>query len=146
MGTAYFSKELLKHYQILDRPGTFIVITAYDITNDSLYLKDDYPRYLIPLRVVRAEDLPYLLKAVRDGPVPFKKVKDYFVTGAIFDNGEIDVIDLPAKGEKVVATFENIDSRLQCTHIKLIDRDDLMYVNFSAIDDLYNLAEVFISK
>jgi hypothetical protein len=141
-----FSKELLRNYQILDRAGTFIVTVAYDITEDSIYLEDGYPRYLIPLRVIRSADLVDLLKAVKDGPVPFKSVKSYFVTGAIFDNNDIDPIDLPTKGEKVVATFDEIDGKLMCTHIKLIDRDDLMYVNYSAIDELYNLAENFISK
>ena len=58
----------------------------------------------------------------------------------------IDTIELPTKGEKVVATFEMKNGKLLCTHIKLIDRDDLLYVNFSAIDELYNLAEEFLSK
>jgi len=141
-----FSIELLKHYQVLDRSGTFIVSVACDITEEFLYVGDDYPRYILPLRVILSEDLPLLIKVVKNGPVPFYQVKKFFLSGAIFDNGEVDILTLPAKGEKVVATFDIKDEKLLCTHIKLIDRDDLMYVNFLAINDLYNLAEEFLSK
>jgi len=41
-------KELLKHYQVVDKPGSFIVAVAQDITDQNLYTGDDYPRYLIP--------------------------------------------------------------------------------------------------
>ena len=146
MSNAIFHIDLLKHYQVLDREGTFIVSVAYDVTKDSLYVNDDYPRYLVPLRVIRAEDLPFLIKEIKNSAVPFWQVKGYFLTGAIFDNGEVDNLELPTKGEKVVATFEMKDNKLLCTHIKLIDRDDLMYVNFSAIDDLYDLAAEYLSK
>jgi len=146
MSYPIFNIGLLKHYQVLDRPGTFIVSVAYDVTEDSLYVGDGYPRYLIPLRVIRSEDLPELVRVLKDGSVPFYKVKNSFLTGAIFSNDDIDIPTLPAKGEKVVATFEYKDEKLLCTHIKLIDRDDLLHVNFSAIDDLFALAEEFLSK
>jgi len=146
MNNAIFHKDLLKHYQVLDREGTFIVSVAYDVTENSLFVGDDYPRFLISLRVIRIEDLPLLINIVKDRAVPFHQIKKFFLTGAIFDNGEIDITELPTKGEKVVATFEQKEEKLLCTHIKLIDRDDLMYVNFSVIDELFNLAEEFLSK
>ena len=142
----HFNIKLLKHYQVLDRPGTFIVSVVYDITERNLYIGDNYPRYLIPLRVVKSEDLPNLIKILKEGNVPFHKIKHLFLTGAIFDDDNIDIVTLPTKGEKVIATFEVKDDKLQCKHIKLIDRDDLLYVNFAAIDDLYNLADEFLSK
>jgi len=142
-----FHLDLLKNYQVVDRPGTFIVSVAYDVTENSLYTKDDYPRYLIPLRVIRSSDLPKLVKFVKShGVVPYRLVRHYFITGAIFENDGVDVNDLPTKGEKVVATFDYVDNVLRCTHIKLIDRDELEYVNFSAIDDLYALAEKLLFK
>ncbi len=146
MSNPLFSIELLKYYQVIDRPGTFIVSAAYDVTEKNLYVGDEFPRYLIPLRVIRSEDLPELIKILKGGKVPFYKIKHLFLTGAIFDNDDIDITTLPTKGEKVVATFEAKNDKLLCTHIKLIDRDNLLYVNFSAIDDLYNLAAEFISK
>lgn len=146
LNNAIFNIELLKHYQVLDRPGTFIVSVAYDITKDSIYVGDNYPRYIIPLRVINSENLPELIKILKNGSIPFYKIKKFFLAGALFDNDDIDISTLPTKGEKVVATFEVKDEKLLCTHIKLIDRDDLFYVNFSAIDDLYKLAEEYLSK
>lgn len=137
---------MLKYYQVIDRPGTFIVSVGYDVTIDNLYVADGYPRYIIPLRVIKSENLPSIVSVLKEGTVPFYIIKHYLMSGAIFDNDDIDIFTLPTKGEKVVATFEIKDDKLLCTHIKLIDRDDLMYVNFSAIDDLYNLAEEFLSK
>ena len=146
MGNPVFHIDLLKHYQVLDRPGTFIVSVAYDVIEENIYLEDEYPRYLIPLRVIEGKDLPILIKVLKKGNQPFYKIKNYFLMGAIFENDGIDSSILPIKGEQVVATFEKRDNKLLCTHIKLIDRDDLSYVNFSAIDDLYNLAKEFLSK
>ncbi len=146
MSNPVFHIDLLKHYQVLDRPGTFIVSVAYDITEDNLYLKDEYPRYLIPLRVIRSDKLPQLIKLLKERNQSFHNIKHYFLTGAIFDNEDIDPILLPVKGEQIIATFDEVDDKLQCTHIKLIDRDDLLYVNFDAIDDLYALAKKFLSK
>lgn len=146
MSEATFSLELLKHYQVLDRPGTFIVSVGYDVTENNLYVNDGYPRYIIPLRVIKSENLPIVVSILKDGVVPFYKIRDYLMTGAIFDNDDVDTLLLPTKGEKVVATFEMKNNVLLCTHIKLIDRDELMYVNFSAIDELYDLAEEFLSK
>ena len=145
MTNPVFHKGLLKHYQVLDRPGTFIVSVSYDVTASSLYTMDEYPRYLIPLRVIRGEDLPKILQIIKDGGVSFHRVRDLFLMGSIFDNdGDIDIDTLPARGEQVVATFDMKDDKLRCSNVKLIDRDNLLYVNFSAIEDLYNLAEKFL--
>lgn len=146
MGNPIFNIDLLKHYQVLDRPGTFIVTVAHDVTDKNLFVGDDYPRYLINLRVILSEDLPKLVELLKDSStVPYYSVRDYFLTGAIFDNDDIDPTDLPIKGEKVVATFDYKDDKLICTHVKLIDRDNLLYVNFNAIDDMYSLAKKFLS-
>ena len=142
-----FHIDLLKNYQVIDRPGTFMVNVAYDVGKESLYSKDGYPRYLIPLRVIRASELPELIKILKKyGTISYYAINKYFLTGAIFDNEDIDINLLPVKGEKVVGTFAYVDDKLQCTHIKLIDRDELEYVNFSAIDDLYILAEKILYK
>ncbi len=146
MTDAVFHKELLKHYQVVDKPGSFIVAVAQDITDQNLYTGDDYPRYLIPLRVIRSDDLIVLSKLLSKGRVLFKNIKHLFLTGAVFDNDNIDVLLLPTKGEKVVATFEYKNNVLLCTHIKLIDRDELAYINFSAVSNLYSLAKEFYLK
>ena len=142
--SAIFRLDLLKHYQVLDRPGTFMVTVAYNVTETNLYVGDDYPRYLIPLKVIVAENIPKLIKIVDTYTVEFKHIKEFFLTGAIFENDGIDTSLLPIKGEKVLATFDYKNDKLVCTNIKLIDREDLTYVDFSAIDELYKLAEEFL--
>jgi len=146
MSNAIFHIDLLKHYQVLDRPGTFKVSVAYNVTEDNLYVGDDYPRYLIPLRIIRSEDVPAVIKFLKDNKVvPFSSIKHFFLTAALFDNGgDVDTESLPIKGEQVVATFEDKNGKLLCTSIKLADREDLIYVNFEAIDDLYALAEDYL--
>jgi len=144
---AIFKLEHLKNYQILGRPGTFVVTVAYNVTYSSLYTEDDHPRFLIPLRVVRAEDLPKLVSVLNNkSVVPYKSIADFFLTGALFlnDNNYLES-ELPAKGEKILATFDTIDdsSTLYCTNVKLIDRQELNFVNLNAVDELYQLAEKY---
>jgi len=144
---AVFHKDLLRNYQVLDRPGTFIVTVAMDITEDNLYLKDDYPRYLIPLRVIRGDDLLKLVSILNGySTIPFAVVSKYFLTGALFVDDGIDETDLPIKGERVIATFEDKDNKLLCTHLKLIDRIDLDYVNIDAMDEFYNSVKKFLDE
>jgi len=147
VSNAIFHIGLLKNYQVLDRPGTFMTSVAYTVTTDNLYVKDDYPRFLIPLRIIRGEDLPNLIKILKDNEtVTFNSIKHLFLTGAIFDNGDINTSLLPIKGEQVLTTFENKNDTILCTHVELIDRENLAYVNFDAIDDLYSLAKNFLYK
>ena len=146
MSNVIFHKELLKHYQVVDKAGTYIVAVAQDITERNLYVEDSFPRYLIPLRVIRSEDLVTLSELLSKKRVTFKSINHLFLTGAVFDNGDIDKLLLPTKGEQVVATFEYKNDVLLCTHIKLIDRDELAYINLSAVSDLYNLAKEFYLK
>lgn len=139
MSNAIFHSNLLTNYQVLDRPGTFIVTVAYDVTSANYYTRDGFPRYIVPLRVLTAENLIKVMNVLNDEPnVPFKEVKGYFLSGALFDNdGTYDTTTLPVKGEKVVATFDYVDGKLFCTHLKLIDREELFYVDLSKVDEFY---------
>ena len=146
MGNAIFHSDLLRNYQVLDRPGTFIVTVAADVTSISVYVKDDYPRYIIPLRVIRGDDLIKLVRILNEHKVvPFASIKRYFMSGAIFAD-DIEEEDLPVKGEKVIATFEYKDNKLLCTHLKLIDRVDLDFVDVDALDEFYNSVKKFIDE
>jgi len=144
---AVFHLDLLRNYQVLDRPGTFIVTVAADITEDNLYTKDSYPRYIVPLRVIRGDDLAKLVRILNEyKTVPFVAISKYFMSGAIFVDGEIIEEDLPIKGEKVIATFENKDNKLLCTHLKLIDRIDLDYVDIEAMNEFYQSVKKFLDE
>ena len=133
-----FHLDLLKRYQLLNKPGTYIVSVAYTVT-DKNYILDEYPRYLIPLRVVTGEGLEKILKILDKGTkrVSFTRVRDCFLTGALWDNDDIEY-DLPIKGESVKATFDFVEGRLMCTHLELLPREELDFVNVEAINDFKN--------
>ncbi len=144
---AVFHLDLLRNYQVLDRPGTFIVTVAADITENNLYLKDDYPRYIVPLRVIRGDDLAKLVRILNEyKTVPFAAISKYFMAGAIFVDDNLDEELLPVKGERIIATFEKKDNKLLCTHLKLIDRIELDYVNVAAMDALYQSVKKFLNE
>jgi hypothetical protein len=136
-----FHLGLLQNYQVIERPGTFIVSVASNITDANLYTKDDYPRYIIPLRVITSENLVKITSTLKESDeIPFNSVKHLFLSGAIFDDDNISVSELPGKGEKIVATFEyskEDKSKILCTNLKLIDREELFYVNLINLSDFY---------
>lgn len=138
MDNSIFHIDLLKRYQLLTKPGTYIVSAAYTVT-DKNYIADEYPRYLIPLRVVTGVGLEKILKVLDNGRkrVLFNQVCDCFLTGALWDNDEIEH-DLPIKGEKLKATFDYVKGKLLCTHIELLPREELDFVDIDALNDFKN--------
>jgi hypothetical protein len=130
-----FHLDLLKRYQLLVKPGTYIVQVAYTVTDKNLIL-DDHPRYLVPLRVITGTGLEGIISELDKGAkvVPFERVSKHFLTAALWDNDDID-LDLPIKGERVKATFDDVDGRLLCTHIELLPREELDYVDVGSIND-----------
>lgn len=131
MSNAIFHKGLLKQYQIITKPGTHIVSVACNITKDNFYDNDAYPRYLIPLRVITPINLQKVLTFLEHMPkVPYGTVSSCFMTGALFINeDDYMTIELPFKGEQVMATFDYVDDVLRCTQIELLPREELEYVN-----------------
>ena len=141
-----FHLDLLKRYQLLNKPGTYIVSVAYTVT-DKNYILDEYPRYLIPLRVITGEGIEKILDILDKGTkrVPFTRVRDCFLTGALWDNDEIEY-DLPIKGEHVKATFDYVENRLLCTHLELLPREELDFINVDAVNDFKNNMLKLLSK
>ncbi len=143
-----FHIDLLKRYQLLTRPGTHVVQVGYTVT-DKNYIVDDHPRYLVPLRVVTGEGLGQILDILDKGAkkVPFIKVRDCFLTGALWDNDEIDEDLLPIKGEKVLATFDYVEDKLLCTHLELLPREELDFVSVSALNDFrLNIEKILLKN
>ncbi len=135
-----FHIGLLSRYQLLVKPGTHIVTVGYTVT-DANYILDENPRYLVPLRVVTGEGLEKILSIVDGGSktVPFDKVRKHFLIGALWDtDGEIQTSDLPIKGERVNATFDYVGERLLCTHLELLPKEELDFVDIGAIDEFKN--------
>lgn len=140
MSEAVFHVGLLSNYQLVTKPGTYYVSTAYTVTESNLTL-GDFPRYIVPLRALTGDGLVELIEILNSqSSVPFSDVRHVFLSGALW-YGEGDTYeekDLPIKGEKVLATFDFVErdgiKRLLCTHLELLPREELDYVDIDQLD------------
>jgi hypothetical protein len=154
MSNALFHAGLLSRYQLVTKPGTYQVSAAFTITDTNLYMGDDWPRYLIPLRAMTGDGLNLIIKALSESPtgsVPFKQIRDAFLTAALFwgEDATYEEKDLPITGEKILATFEHVekeDGRLLCTHVVLIPREELDYIDPDNFDQFRLVLQNLITK
>ncbi len=143
MSDAQFHLKLLSNYQLVTKPGTYYVSVGYTVREINLIEDGPHSRYLVPLRAITGEGLNDIVTALNEsesGLVPFLEIKHAFLTGALWyaEGDEYDESDLPIKGEKVLATFDYVDTdygkRLLCTHIELLPREELDYIDIDQID------------
>lgn len=141
MGEPVFHSKLLSHYQLVTKPGTYYVSTAYSVNDNHLFMGDDYPRYIVPLRAITGDGLNSIITAlskVANDSVPFFEIRHLFLSGAIFLREDFDEKTLPMKGEKLLATFDYVEreegKRLLCTGIELLPREELDYVDIDKLD------------
>ncbi len=134
MSNSIFHLNLLKNYQLVTIPGVYTATVSYTITDKNLIL-DDYPRYLVPLKIITANKLEQLLRVMinETKKVSFSSVSKYFITGALWFEDITEEL-LPIKGEKVLATFDNKDGVLLCTHIELLPKEELDYIDINKLD------------
>lgn len=154
MTEAKFHIGLLKNYQLVCKPGTFVVSVAYTVREINLILGDT-PRYLVPLRAMTSESLAELIKMLDqtdDKTLLYPDIKHLFLYGALWCN-ENDLYaeeDLPIKGEKVIATFDYVDTdygkRLLCTHIELLPREELDYIEILQLDEFKRTLNTLITN
>lgn len=129
MSNAVFHGRLLKNYQLVTKPGVYMVRVGYTVTDKNL-INDDYPRYLVPLRVTTPDGLQHILDLLNASPiVPFDDVKAYFLYGAIFLD-HISESDLPVKGDLILASFDYDESsgKLICIGLEQLPREELEFV------------------
>jgi len=125
-------KKSLENYKVVTEPGAFIVKTN---GCSALYTKDDYPRYIVNLKVSTKEGFEKCLELFGNKEViDIKKVSHLFISGTIWENQVVDKSDLPVKGEDVIAVFDYVDEELKCTSITLIPRKKLNAFQLSSID------------
>jgi hypothetical protein len=123
-----FHSGLLNRYQLVNGPGTYIVRVAYTVSIKNMIM-DATPRLLIPLKVITPDNLKLLIDILNEeDPVPFSRVGNLFLTGAIFED-KIDYSNIPKHGDSILATFDYIDdNRLVCTHLEQLPREELDYI------------------
>jgi hypothetical protein len=141
MSEPTFHAKLLSHYQYVSKPGTYYVSTAYTVNDNHLFMGDEHPRYIVPLRAITGDGLAFIIQALKEeasGEVPFSIIRHCFLSGAIFLKDDFDEKTLPVKGEKLLATFDYVEreegNRLLCTSIELLPREELDYVDIEQFD------------
>ena len=132
-----FKKEHLSLYQVLSKPGTYIVKVANTIRPSYLIEDGSKSRYIVNLRVATKDNLVECLKILgKEEMIPFEKVKGLFTSGTIWYNQLDDIEYLPTKGEAVIATFND---KLQCESITLIPRKELTNFDLDAYSVIKNM-------
>lgn len=152
MSEATFHLKLLSYYQLVTKPGTYYVSTAYSVTESNLIM-DDHPRYIVPLRALTGDGLQQIITLVGSTDVvPFRDVRHVFLSGALWygEDCTYEEKDLPVWGEKVLATFDYVDrdgiQKLLCTHIELLPREELDYVDIDNLDQFRLAINNLINK
>ena len=140
MSKAIFKKDSLKHYAVIDGPGTFIVKSV-----SRTYIEDgSKSRYLLNLRAATIDALEHIVGVLgQRNECSFKELEGCFITGTLWANKVQEDIDLPAKGEKVIASYDyNEDGDIWCTGITLIPRRSLKTFN----PDAFNTSKQLFKK
>ena len=142
----YLTPKLLQSYQVINKPGTHLVNVSSTVT-DNNYIGDDYPRYLIPLKVITNKNLFTIINLLQEhNQIAYKSVSNLFLTGAIFADKIADEYDLPIKGEKVIATFDYREEKLVCTQIELLPREVLDYINLNKLNNFKQRIKALIHE
>jgi hypothetical protein len=121
MSELHFKLDMLHGFAIIDEPCTVIIKT--NAKTGKLYTSDGYNRWLINLKAVTKSNLE-ILKNIDRSTTDYKysEISHLLLTGAVWENQINNTLDLPVKGENVIATFNIVDGSLLCTNITLIPR------------------------
>ena len=126
MTNAVLKKSNLRNYNVIPGPGTFVVKVANAIKPEYLIDEGSKSRYIVNLRASTIEGFQKCLLLMGNKEyIPFAVIKDCFLTGVIWDNEVDDITKLPAKGEDIIATFEEKEGKLMCTGLTMIPRKEL---------------------
>ncbi len=135
-----FKRDNLRLYQIIDEPGTYMVKAAGRVTENQYIEDGSKSRYLVNLRAASIEQLEECLDIIgEDSTIAFKFVSQCFITGAIWEGDIQNKLDLPTKGEVLIASFDYVDGIMRCTSITLIPRRRLQTFDPDAYDKSRNL-------
>ena len=129
-----FKKSDLKHFAVVDEPGTYMV-KSYGAT---LFEDGDKSRYLLNLRAATVNGLEDCLEIIGNrNECPYSEFNgtNCFMTGVLWKDSVKDTIHIPTRGENVIATYDyNEEGELWCVSITLVPRKTLRTFN----PDAYN--------
>lgn len=113
-------KKYLTKFSIITEECTAIVQSMQTI-DSRFFIDDDNPRYLVPLRafsIDNKEAIDELLKDEESDSIEIELLYPLLLSGVIWQDKVLHLLDLPVKGENLIATFSYSDlDELQCDGI-----------------------------
>lgn len=136
-------KTFLNKFDVIEREGATELKSMVTV-NDSFLQGDDNERYFVPLKALKSElyeDLVNLLNETSSEDIDIEELYPYIHSGIIWANKVTNKYDLPVKGEKVIATFEEGDSGdLRCSGIVMIGK--FKSNKFNLYESLYKIRDI----
>jgi len=128
-----FSMSHMDGYAIIEGPCTVIVRCNSRAGPGNFYTSGGSPRWVINLKAVSEYNFNLLQGIVKEKSVVFyDEVMHLVLKGAIWEDQVDGPLDLPVKGENVIATFDYVEGILRCTAITLIPRKQPKIFSMSA--------------
>jgi len=110
-------KKFLAKFSIITDECTAIVQSLQTVDR-RLLVDDGNPRYLVPLRAIAIENkeiIDQLLLEDDSEHIDIELVQPFFLTGVLWADKILTPLDLPVKGENLIATFAYGDlDELRC--------------------------------
>jgi len=100
-------KTFLNKLSIIEEECTAVVQSMQTI-DKRFFIDDDNPRYLVPLRAIgidNKEALDELLSSEPRSTIDIELIYPFLLTGTLWEDKVLHKLDLPVKGENLVATF-----------------------------------------
>lgn len=121
-----FSLSHLENYAIIKEPCTALVKNNSVLDIDNLYEDDGHNRWIINLKAITEKNLNLIKKIVSENElVTYWDIGHLLMKGAIWEDQVFSQLDLPVRGENVIATFDYVNGDLLCTNITLIPKVQL---------------------
>jgi len=123
-----FSLQSLWKYAIIDGPCTAAVRCVSSLDYEGgLYTEDGYNRWIANLGAVKKKSLEEIEKLYyaykKEGRVLYyDQIGHLLMSGAIWENQIFSRVDLPVKGEMIIAVFGLVDDVVKCTNISTIPK------------------------
>jgi len=113
----------LDKYAIIEEPGTLLIKNNSILDYTNLYEEDEHPRWLLNLKAISRDNLEEIKKMCKNNQVVYYwQISHLLTVGAIWKDQVLDELDLPVKGEYVIASFDYVKDRLLCTNITIIPK------------------------
>ena len=148
MSDIIFDIVHLERYAIIEEPGAYIIKNNSTADYYNLYDKEGNPRWLLNLKAISKDNLEVVKQvSASDQLLFYSDIGHLLMTGALWEDQVKMPIDMPAKGEELIAMFDLIDDILLCTGITLIPRrkPKLFYPSYEYLKQIEDFAELFIN-